>query len=157
MAVRTIPTQHYGKNPVDRFIQRGSSHPQRRWVVGANKFPNITAARLYAANIYNIKDVVDFHTVSYVPGTGYKWGTDNSTNKIVKQLKPFTTNTTDNPTVSLATSAKPDTKIINAGAGTQTDIDKSITLTLHTKQGVVEVHGKFSSDEVGSIVRQVMV
>jgi hypothetical protein len=152
MAVRTIPTQHYGKNPVDQFIQRGSSHPQRRWIVGANKFPNITAARLYAANRYKIKDVVDFHLVDYVPGTGYKWGTDNSTNKIVKQLKLFTA---DKPTIAPAASVKPEATVVNAGV--QTDVNKLITLTLHTKQGVVEVHGKFSSDEVGSIVRQVMV
>jgi hypothetical protein len=152
MAVRTIPTQHYGKNPVDQFIQRGSSHPQRRWIVGANKFPNITAARLYAANRYKIKDVVDFHLVDYVPGTGYKWGTDNSTNKIVKQLKLFTA---DKPTIAPAASVKPEAIVVNAGV--QTDVNKLITLTLHTKQGVVEVHGKFSSDEVGSIVRQVMV
>jgi hypothetical protein len=157
MAVRTIPTQHYGKNPVDQFIQRGSSHPQRRWIVGANKFPNITAARLYAANRYKIKDVVDFHLVDYVPGTGYKWATgkaEDSITKPVKQLKLFTA---DKPTIAPATSAKPEVIVVNAGAGAQTDVDKSITLTLHTKQGVVEVHGKFSSDEVGSIVRQVMV
>jgi hypothetical protein len=152
MAVRTIPTQHYGKNPVDQFIQRGSSHPQRRWVVGANKFPNITAARLYAANRYKIKDVVDFHLVDYVPGTGYKWATGNSTNKIVKQLKLFAA---DKPTISPTASVKPEATVVNAGV--QTDVNKLITLTLHTKQGVVEVHGKFSSDEVGSIVRQVMV
>lgn len=138
MASRTIPTCRYGKVPaLDRLIQRGSSHPQHRWIVGARKFPNITQARQYVSSRYGISADIEWRDVKYTPGTGH---THNRVNPA-----PISSNESTKPVV-----------VVDPAVQKQPDIKKLVDVKLHTKKGLIEVHGQFSLNDITNIYNAVM-